>query len=88
MTRIKQILMCQIGSDRLETTVLPVLIYLAALVFLVLAMNKLSTLTLSETESFFGILLVLAVGLLMVAVGMMTQLLATLKKTRGADVTP
>jgi hypothetical protein len=80
--------MCRIGSDRLETTVLPVLIYLAALVFLVLAMNKLSTLTLSESESFFGILLVLVVGLLMVAIGMMTQLLASLKKTQGADVAP
>lgn len=57
-----------------------ILIYVGALAFLIVAMRKLATVSLSEGEYFLGILLVLGATLLMIALGLIISVLGELKK--------
>jgi hypothetical protein len=78
MRILKRFLGWSIGSDLFAGKVAQIAAYVVAVVFLVLAVQKVVTLQLTEAQLFFGILLVFAVFLLIICGGTLARIEAEL----------
>jgi len=81
--RFLQIFGRKLTSDGVDAIIGPVAGYAGALLVLALGFRKLALLPLTETELFFGILLVLAVVLLCVNLAMLTGMQLNGRKQRS-----
>lgn len=72
----------RITSDHFDGAIGPLVCYVAAVAFLALGFRRLSTLPLSSGEAFLGVLALLAVGLLVICVGLLLQVLHVAKQAR------
>jgi hypothetical protein len=80
MRALRRFLGWRIGSDLLAAKVAQTTSYVLAIGFVLLAVRKMATFQLTESQLFFGMLLVLAVFLLIVCGGSLARIEAELTK--------
>ena len=81
--RIAQIFGSRITSNEFDAGIGQLACWLVAILVLALGFLKLASLALTETELFFGLMLVLAVALLGVNLGMLLRIDSKLRKRDG-----
>ena len=77
---LAQLLGNKLSTPEFDTNMGTIACWVAALLVLVLGFLKLASLPVSETQLFFGLLLVLTVGLLGICLGFLIQIANGLRK--------
>jgi hypothetical protein len=85
MKALKALLACRFFSDLSAAKFAQIACYVGAITVFVFSILKLTTLTLTETELFFGILLVLAVLSSMICGGTLVRIEAEIKKRNDSN---
>ncbi len=85
MNALKVVLGRRLGSDLSAARFAQIACYVIAVGVFVLSVFKLTTLQLTETEFFFGTLLVLAVFLSMICGGTLVRIEAEIRKRNESD---
>jgi len=80
MGKLRRVLGWQLTSEVSSAKFAQVACYVTAIGFFALAMWKIATLQLTETELFFGVLQVLAVFMLIICVGTLVRIVVELTK--------